>query len=302
MSQSANHAVRHESDYPANRGYHVIRRERTGQFGFLPHYHDSVEIIAVSGADGVVRIEGNEYPTSTAGDLALLIPPRMVHSLSFRGIGDRYRQDTVRISRQCLSDMLRGVSRYSREEIGRWVDELHPVSNAGLTADIMRHTGELSLCHDPHWGLKPAYPAGKQLQAIDDLTCLCRIVLLLLRTSPERRHVALRGSKSLSRIVDVVQHHYGDDLSVARLSRLCAVSPSHLCRLFRRQMNMTVKEYVNAVRIEHAKQAIRSGERNMSRLALLCGYRHPSYFTRVFTALEGVPPSRWRGDQGLPYH
>lgn len=285
---------KYENDTPARRGYQVIYRERTGPFSFLPHYHGALEVLGVNGARGMVNVEGTRFPVSSSGTLTVLVPPGAVHSIRFLGKAGNYHQVTLRVSMGCLRDMVRAVSRYGDADIDAWIGDLRPFSHSDLTGEFIKLAAHLSLCRDPRWGLRPPFPVREHERALSDLEILVRIMLLLLRTSGEGKTTTGRGSEPLRRIVDVVGRHYSENLDIERLTELCCMSKSHLCRLVRRQMDMTVKDYVNVVRVEQAKSAMRLGERSITRLALMCGYNHPSYFARVFSALEGMPPSRWR--------
>lgn len=77
------------------------------------------------------------------------------------------------------------------------------------------------------------------------------------------------------------------------VDRVC-VSPSHLCRIFKDQVGMTIHRYLAQLRLREAAQAVLDGERDLTGLALRVGYSTHSHFTEAFGRAFGVPPRRLR--------
>ena len=61
-------------------------------------------------------------------------------------------------------------------------------------------------------------------------------------------------------------------------------------------MNLTA--YIEAVRMEKAKQLLRDGRLSVSEAALHTGYSDPNYFSKVFKRYTGLSPKLWREDGG----
>ena len=56
----------------------------------------------------------------------------------------------------------------------------------------------------------------------------------------------------------------------------------------------TLAEVLRDVRLEEARRLLRESSCSMKEIAFRVGFRHPSQFTRVFTADNGMSPSQYR--------
>lgn len=81
---------------------------------------------------------------------------------------------------------------------------------------------------------------------------------------------------------------------LTRLARYCGVSPAYLCRLFRHYLNTTPVGYLTRLRLHLARRLIETTELSLADIAFLVGYRHPTYFIRLFRKVFGQTPSQVR--------
>ena len=84
------------------------------------------------------------------------------------------------------------------------------------------------------------------------------------------------------------------DFSVAWLARELGCSPDHISRRFRENTGSRIMEAVHWRRIEHARQLLCTSDMNVAEIAWTCGFSQPSYFNRVFKALNGMTPKAFR--------
>ena len=59
------------------------------------------------------------------------------------------------------------------------------------------------------------------------------------------------------------------------------------------KIEYTTYEYVTEHRLKESIHLLRQGERRIGEIALMCGFTDQSYFSKVFSARYGVPPSEW---------
>ncbi|HSI85321.1 MAG TPA: AraC family transcriptional regulator [Candidatus Methylacidiphilales bacterium] len=71
-------------------------------------------------------------------------------------------------------------------------------------------------------------------------------------------------------------------------------SYAHLCRMFKAQFGLSPVRYLNAAKMERAKQLLQDPRLSISDVAYAVGFNHPSYFTRMFHSQNGVAPNRAR--------
>lgn len=77
-----------------------------------------------------------------------------------------------------------------------------------------------------------------------------------------------------------------------RMYQLANVSKEHLSREFRKYLNLTPSEFVNMKRMTFAAGLLGEGE-EIQEVCRKCGYRHLSYFYRVFSAYYGCTPGEF---------
>ena len=79
------------------------------------------------------------------------------------------------------------------------------------------------------------------------------------------------------------------------------VSDSYLSRLMRSHIGMPPMKYVNSVRIEKAKQVLKT-DLPIVQIASMLGFVEPKYFSTVFKRETGTTPSKYRKALSLAEH
>ena len=72
------------------------------------------------------------------------------------------------------------------------------------------------------------------------------------------------------------------------------ISPSHLSRLFRQELNCTVNDYITRVRVEQAVELMKKPELSVAQVSQAVGFQSQSYFAKVFSKHIGVAPLIYR--------
>lgn len=120
-----------------------------------------------------------------------------------------------------------------------------------------------------------------------------RIVALLEQQANSDCHSPV----SLSRIAPALEilrkDLFNPELKVDLLHTACGISHTYFRTLFIARFGLSPKKYIMNQRLIHAKQLLDSGEcRDVSETARLSGFEDPMYFSRVFKARYGYPPSK----------
>lgn len=99
---------------------------------------------------------------------------------------------------------------------------------------------------------------------------------------------------SVRQVIEYLQEHYNQDLTLDDVARKVHISPSHLSRLFKDELGMTIIDYLTDIRIAAAKQMLENSDLMVKEIAEKVGYQEASYFTRVFKKNTGVSPAEYR--------
>ena len=95
-------------------------------------------------------------------------------------------------------------------------------------------------------------------------------------------------------ILDYIEQHYAEDLSLKSISAHFSYSPSHFSRLFNSFFHYTLADYVNAVRLrKFFELKEKNPDRPLINLILESGFSSVPTFYRLFTKKLGVSPFKY---------
>ena len=98
----------------------------------------------------------------------------------------------------------------------------------------------------------------------------------------------------LSWIIHYINQHYEKPIERETLAAFANLSPSYFSTVFKSRTGYSPIQYVNKVRIDRAKELLRSTSLPISEIASSVGFMDSFYFTRVFTRATGFSPSQYR--------
>jgi AraC family transcriptional regulator len=101
--------------------------------------------------------------------------------------------------------------------------------------------------------------------------------------------------KRVNRVVDHIQEHLADELTLAALARVAAFSPFHFHRVFTAITGETLFGFIQRVRIERAAGALSSHpDQSVLAVALDHGFASAAAFARAFRGRFGMSATEWR--------
>lgn len=96
-------------------------------------------------------------------------------------------------------------------------------------------------------------------------------------------------------IIDYIERNYDDqNLCLASISDKFNITTAYLSFFFKEQTGNNISNYINTIRIEHAKQFLKNKEYSMSYIASQVGFSNDVALIRVFKKQEGVTPGKYR--------
>ena len=108
------------------------------------------------------------------------------------------------------------------------------------------------------------------------------------------RHVA-----TIARLVEFIDRHLAEDLSLARLASEVNYSECYICRIFKKVTNKTLNYYIIEKRIEKATYYLKSAL-PINQIAQLAGFNNYSHFYKIFKKTNGCSPAEYRAKTGVP--
>lgn len=98
----------------------------------------------------------------------------------------------------------------------------------------------------------------------------------------------------ISKAIGYIKSGYAENLTITSIADQAGFSTDYFNRLFRAHTGFTVMEYVRFTRLSRAAVLLRSTSRDITDIALECGYETHESFTRAFGSLYGRSPSEYR--------
>ena len=99
----------------------------------------------------------------------------------------------------------------------------------------------------------------------------------------------------LEPIISYMEKNFPEDISLEGLASKMGVSVSYFCRSFKSVYQLSPMQYLNSLRINHAKCLIQTTPKaSVKEIAVQCGYKDTSYFCAQFKKSVGITPTEYR--------
>lgn len=238
------------------------------------HWHEEAELTLITKGSGLYQVDLIDYEVRE-GDL-LFVPPLFLHSIMLGTEVKKLTSETYVFHLNFLGGNSPDIcaTRY-----------LTPIMNQEFSFPCL---------------IRPEHPAYASLRKIfKQITSLyseashgyelalkalfLQTIFLLLQYS-EKNSLTDSGtlSEKLKTVLDYIELHYAETITVSELAKLCYFSDYHFMRFFKKHMNMTCVEYINNLRLEKAVELFEQGNTSIMDVALSVGFHNLSYFHRAF--------------------
>lgn len=248
------------------------------------HHHDFFEIYFLMAGDVTYLVEGKIVHVMP-GDL-LLISPRELHQVCIRPEMSVYERYVLWVDPQL-------IQRLSTERTDLFL---------GLDPDRPGRGSQLRLKPEDRSRIQNMLEALNLELRTDhygsDLLRQSLIVQLLVTIN---RLVSMQGSRiyedtganhTVTQVMNYVNLHYNEPLSLDMLAEQFFVSKYHLSHEFNRIVGTSVYRYIQKKRLLIARQLLSQGQK-ASDVSSACGFSDYAGFYRAFKAEYGMTPSEY---------
>ena len=94
----------------------------------------------------------------------------------------------------------------------------------------------------------------------------------------------------ISRALDYIQANCDKEISLEDMSCMFDVSKSYFSRLFKKTTGHNFKDYIIGLKINKAKELLKTGEYAVKEVAYKVGFNNPLYFGQIFKKNVGMTP------------
>ncbi len=106
-------------------------------------------------------------------------------------------------------------------------------------------------------------------------------------------------SAAVKKSLDYIDFNYEKDISLHKLADMFHVSDGHLSSSFKKEIGVSITDYLSQTRVSHARWLLKSTEYSVQEIGVRCGFADASYFTRIFKRHVGQSPLQYRITRSL---
>lgn len=258
--------------------FHVERTTNDGAFEL--HSHDFCELVFVVSGTGIHRVGDAEYPIQK-GDLFVIKGQEMhgfacldrlqLFNMMFN-LYDLHTEDCrdlsgfwvlfVQQAGDFLSQLHLTGSDY--EQVLRWCECL-------LTEYNRQMPGYAAICH----------------------SLLIQLIVFLARKYQNAALTERPLDFRLAHSILFMQTNFRAKITVEQLAELEGFSRRHYTRLFSQTYGVSPAQFLNEIRLGHAKTLLEAGGWKITDIAAQCGFQDGNYFSKYFKQKCGCAPSDW---------
>ena len=111
----------------------------------------------------------------------------------------------------------------------------------------------------------------------------------------------LHGLKRFDSILEYIQNHLDEQITVAQLAKMASLNPTYFCNLFSNFIGTPPLQYINKRRIEKAQELLLGTDETLFEISYQVGFNDEYYFSRLFKKYVGISPDRYRKQQQIIY-
>jgi len=140
------------------------------------------------------------------------------------------------------------------------------------------------------------YTYLEELSEINEEEALYKWMIKVFSSFMEE--VSRSSNKKNMAIVERAMKHmrtnYNKSLTLGKIAKAAYVNTYYLSHLFKKELGITIVDYLTKVRIEEAKKLLQNDKMSIIEIALEVGYEDQSYFSKVFKRNEYITPMVYR--------
>ena len=240
--------------------YHLIRNE-----GYLWH-----QILLSAGGNGILKFDNTVIPINE-GDLFFL-PAGYPH--------EYYTENDSWDVRWVAFDGYASA---------------HILSQFGMTAPIVIRPQDISILQKLY---SKMYTIQKTDKVYGDFYCSGYIYAYIIEFHRlmDTKENKLRNDrlKLIAPVLDYIDENFRTDFPLTVLAEIAGITPQHLCRVFKKTLNMRPNEYLTQRRLREAKTLLQRNELPIAEIAIRSGFPDAGYFSSVFKKHEGLTPMEYK--------
>ncbi|MGM9506307.1 helix-turn-helix domain-containing protein [Larkinella sp. GY13] len=256
------------------------------------HFHPEYELTYIARSHGN-RFVGDHVEPFDSGDLVLL-GPGLPHF--WRNDDDYYQPESDRRAESIVVQFSQSLG----DTLLPQLPETQPLMALLNRARYGVRFGKSKVAE--------VTPALETLLKCQGLERLLRLLFLLQQLANDTDAVMLASdnyelkaseaeTERMKRVLDFMLAHFREEIRVDDMASVAGMAPAAFCRYFRKRTRKSFIEYLNELRISHARKLLVQSDLSISQVGLECGFNNISHFHRQFKLHNGTTPLKYQSLQ-----
>ena len=98
----------------------------------------------------------------------------------------------------------------------------------------------------------------------------------------------------MKRVLEFMLTHFRTEIRTEQIASVAGMAPAAFCRYFKNRTRKTFTEYLNELRIGHARKLLVNADLSAGQVAIECGFNSSSHFHRLFKFHTGMTPFQYQ--------
>lgn len=242
------------------------------------HWHRSIELSYIIKGNCLFEINGHEFEAA-AGDIIL------INSCDVHGCRTNYRGESEMISVIFPYSFLKAV-------FPSFNDYRYIIRSSSDAFFRLKKEFEEIVPVFCGRNKNPLYPLKLNsffYEIIYIIFADCKAPKPVPNSINSQKHI-----ERCTEILDYIDNHYMENLSLQTLADVFSLSKEHLSRTFKTYMDTTFKKYLTSIRVHHAYQMLVDSDLSILQIALDNGFSDARAFSSAFYAYYGETPLKYR--------
>lgn len=96
------------------------------------------------------------------------------------------------------------------------------------------------------------------------------------------------------KLLNYINNNINKKITMDELSHLFYFNKDYLMRIFKKELDITIMDYINKRRIYNSLKELKNTDYSMVKIAMNNGYASQEYFSETFSKIIGVNPLTYR--------
>lgn len=121
------------------------------------------------------------------------------------------------------------------------------------------------------------------------------LLVAIIQLNPEKSSfICDETEQRIIYLIQFLQHHYAEDLSLDFLADFSGISKYYLTRIFHEYTGFAPNEYIIQIRMQHASYLLTTTNLPIKSIGAIVGIENEAYFSRLFKKRYGEAPGVYR--------